>query len=475
MTTGRMNVDADLERYLGEWLDREGPQDVPDRVVDAAIARAASVPRVRPRPALLTRAADTAASLWLRPPHGPVVLGRPALARAWVLLVTLVILLLAVSLVGAGAALLAERAARPAGTIAFESDGDIWLVDPGPMAEPRNLTETPATVELNPMWSPDGQRLAYWATTDGAADVRIVDAEGRRERTLTSLPGFHLPPESAIFGWSPDGSEIAMPVRGSIVEGGVNRVGIDMVAIYDVETGTGRPLGSEGPMSSFGWSRDGRLIGLAGETDLYVAATDGSVTTMLTNRSSAGSPGATYARWSAIGLPAFAFDGREVFFTAEAESGVALEAGAIRRDADIISASVEDANEPSMIVGGPTNDVAPRVSPDGKHLAFGRSTAVTAAGALAHPWAPGSSDRGAAIFVTVLSDSATASGEPVLLADGVWPDAAWSSDSRHLLTKTAAWDRLLVMDRGHPGDIVHIALGGVPDVIGGFSWQPIPP
>ena len=458
MTTG-MNVGADLERSLGEWLDREGPQDVPDRVVDVAIARAATVRRLRPRPAVVTRALDALADLGSGLGLGPATLLRPSPARAWVILMSAVILLLAAAVIGVAALLRAEQASQRDGTIAFDASGDIWLVDPKAGALPRRLTDTPDIVEGNPMWSPDGRLLAYWATAEGTSEVHIVDPDGVRVQTLRSLAGLLLPPEAAIFGWAPDGDEVAVPARGSVMEGDVRRVGVETVVIFDIATGDGRRVETDQPTSGFAWSRDGRLIGLTGETGLFVAQADGSAWTELPNCSSAGSTEPAERSGSAIGPPAFAFDGRRVLFAAEAQAGLDAEPATVRRDADILAVSIGGLDEPMTMVGGATNDVAPRVSPDGMHLAFGRSTAVTAGGAFALQQYAGSADVGSGIYVIELTEVEGELENPVRMADGVWPDVAWSPDSRHLLTKSAGWDQLVLIDRdgswrrrAHPGD-----------------------
>jgi TolB protein len=45
-------------------------------------------------------------------------------------------------------------------TLAVAADGDLWLVDVRTGA-PRRLTDTPALIEADPVWSPDGRWLAF--------------------------------------------------------------------------------------------------------------------------------------------------------------------------------------------------------------------------------------------------------------------------------------------------------------------------
>jgi Tol biopolymer transport system component len=67
--------------------------------------------------------------------------------------------------------------------------------------------------EYTPTFSPDGQWIAYTTWSDSAfGHLRIISADGRRSRTLSTIPGRYTNP-----AWSPDGSKIAF-VRGSGVE-----------------------------------------------------------------------------------------------------------------------------------------------------------------------------------------------------------------------------------------------------------------
>jgi Tol biopolymer transport system component len=67
--------------------------------------------------------------------------------------------------------------------------------------------------EYTPAFSPDGKWIAYTTWSDSAfGHLRVISADGKRSRTLSSVPGRYTNP-----AWSPDGSRIAF-VRGSGVE-----------------------------------------------------------------------------------------------------------------------------------------------------------------------------------------------------------------------------------------------------------------
>jgi Tol biopolymer transport system component len=62
---------------------------------------------------------------------------------------------------------------------------------------------------VNPVWSPDGQRLAFLSEMHGEYNVfalYVMDADGGKVRQI-SEPTFT---ESAVYSWSPDGKQIAI-------------------------------------------------------------------------------------------------------------------------------------------------------------------------------------------------------------------------------------------------------------------------
>lgn len=72
------------------------------------------------------------------------------------------------------------------------------------------LTQTPE-IENNPVWSPDGERLAYYSFTitgKGLSDGKVFVADKDSGETLAITP--EMSDTGMIPSWSPDGSRIAV-------------------------------------------------------------------------------------------------------------------------------------------------------------------------------------------------------------------------------------------------------------------------
>ncbi len=67
----------------------------------------------------------------------------------------------------------------------------------------RRLTRDSAA-DVNPVWSPDGKRLAFSSRRTGSGDIYLMDADGANLRQLTSHPAFEGAPR-----FSPDGRFVA--------------------------------------------------------------------------------------------------------------------------------------------------------------------------------------------------------------------------------------------------------------------------
>ena len=84
---------------------------------------------------------------------------------------------------------------------AFEARGDIFTV-PAEKGDYRNLTQSSGAHDRTPVWSPDGQQLAWLSDASGEYQLMIGDPTGVTKPRAVALPS------AAFFSdlsWSPDG------------------------------------------------------------------------------------------------------------------------------------------------------------------------------------------------------------------------------------------------------------------------------
>jgi len=133
-----------------------------------------------------------------------------------------------------------------------------------------------------PVWAPDGERIAFIGTRDGASELYVTDVTGENLRRLTDDYDDERNP-----AWSPDGRSIAFESdRDSPLDRGFDR-SYDLYCV-DVETKRVTPL-VRGPgwEKSPTWSPDGRYIVYSsdrlGTPDLYLADLEDSTCVRLTS------------------------------------------------------------------------------------------------------------------------------------------------------------------------------------------------
>jgi len=85
--------------------------------------------------------------------------------------------------------------------VVFAFAGDLWIVG-REGGEARRLTSAPG-IERDPVFSPDGNWIAFSGQYDGNTDVFIVPAAGGVPKRLT----YH-PDQDEVAGWTPDGKRI---------------------------------------------------------------------------------------------------------------------------------------------------------------------------------------------------------------------------------------------------------------------------
>jgi len=161
---------------------------------------------------------------------------------------------------------------------ALRTATDLFLIQPDG-SNARRLTDTPNLSEAQPSWSPDRRRVAYTASTDGAAGAAwglwVLDVATGQPRQITAGPENYEP------DWRPDGSLLVFTViRRS---GGVPTS--SEIAVITPDGAYYRPLArvvSAGHgLVNPTWSPDGQRIAFSlgsnqAGGELYVMNADGS-------------------------------------------------------------------------------------------------------------------------------------------------------------------------------------------------------
>ena len=157
------------------------------------------------------------------------------------------------------------------------NDGRVWeiYVMDSDGGNRLNLSNSVSSVDVLPMWSPDGERILFQSDRDGNREIYVVDIDGDN---LTNLTNHEADDFNAV--WSPDGSRIAFVS---------SRQEYDFVEIYIMNADGSDPVqvtdhsdmsGSNSYLFPPAWSPDGThfaYIGfMTGDRDVYIADSDGS-------------------------------------------------------------------------------------------------------------------------------------------------------------------------------------------------------
>jgi hypothetical protein len=239
------------------------------------------------------------------------------------------------------------------GPLVFQSsrdgDNEIYLLNPDGSGVTK-LTDNVAG-DLNPVWSPDGAKIAFQSNRDGDADVWVMNADGTAQTALTDDPGFDGQPT-----WSPDGTRIAFTSARdgddeiySMNGDGSDETQLTVNTATDEDPAWGPNTPCQPPcggpdLIAFTTDRDGN-------EEIYLMGEDGSGPSNYTVSSGADRE----PSWRVSG------GSSEIAFASNRGSPPG------DPDFDILTGRLA-----SPIATGPTDEVAPAFSPDGHRIAFER-------------------------------------------------------------------------------------------------------
>lgn len=142
----------------------------------------------------------------------------------------------------------------------FEHRGDIFTV-PVEEGSWRNITRTPGVADRHPVWSPDGERIAWFNDEGGEYGLVIADQDGGNARRIAIAdPSFYFVPT-----WSPDGTKLAF----TDTDYRVLVMDIASESVRHVDTDRyAHPERSMNPV----WSPDSRYVAYARRLDTQLRA-----------------------------------------------------------------------------------------------------------------------------------------------------------------------------------------------------------
>lgn len=207
-----------------------------------------------------------------------------------------------------------------------------------------------------PAWSPDGSRIVFVSNRDGDDELYVMSRDGRDVRQLTRNRRSDLTPR-----WSPNGKLIAFASdRARPGEHELWLVNADGTGPRRLVGTVAHPTRQDTQLSPT-WSPDGRRLIFSmtvadGNPELFVVRVDGTGLRRLT---------VTRGSTEVLGddtMPDWSSDGRSVVFVSNREG----------RSSDLWMMRPSGAMQRPVARRATTDDWNPRVSPDGRRIAFTR-------------------------------------------------------------------------------------------------------
>lgn len=217
-------------------------------------------------------------------------------------------------------------------------NSDVYVVN----ADGTGLTNlTPfgdTSYEETPAWSSDGTQVAFmrWNSTDNNADIFVVDADSSNMQQITNSPDWEAMPV-----WIPQTDRIAFIVSTAAWE--VHTINAD---------GTDRDvfIQSPGNDNQLTWSPDGSQVAFVSTRDgideIYLLNADGSNLRRLTHNSEMET------------MPAWSPDGRQLAFVSGRDGNF-----------EVYTMNADGSNQ-RRITNNDAADVYPQWSPDGSQVVF---------------------------------------------------------------------------------------------------------